>query len=333
MKINSRAPSRIDFGGGTLDIPFFAQAEKGATLNCAVRKYGYASITENKKGLFVHSLNYNSTLEIKQPITVSHDDPLALLKAAFRRKNFFKPLNLTTYHEMPPHSRLGTSSSIGVAILGALAAYRKEKINKVKIAELATELEVKDLGLANGPQDQYAAAVGGINLLQYTGKKTILKKIKLKRETLLELEKNMLLCYFKSSGISGDLNAYIIGQYNKGNDRVVKAIKDIKSVTYDMHKALLKGNLDYFGSLLTEESNSRKAISEKIVTPLCQKFISTGINNGAIGGKILGAGGGGTILFYSKENQQEKLKLALQKIGGQIFDFNLDFDGLQVWKS
>jgi D-glycero-alpha-D-manno-heptose-7-phosphate kinase len=330
-KIFSRAPSRIDFAGGTLDLPFFAEKEKGATLHCAVKKYGYTSIMPNKRYLIINSKDYGKSLKIKSKITKYSGD-LKLLKAAIKLKNFYKKVSITTYHEFPPHSRLGTSSSIGVSFLGAISKYNREKIDNIKIAKLATDLEVKELGFSNGPQDQYAAALGGINFLKFNNKEVRVEKLKIKESIIFELEKNLLLCYLGSSKVSGDINGETIKKYKAGDDKTINSIRQIKQITHDMKKALKKGDLDDFSKLLNKELENRRKLNNRIVNKLCKKFIKIGLSSGASAAKILGAGGGGTILFYSKPEKRNKLIKNLERNKSRIYDFRFDFQGLKTWE-
>jgi D-glycero-alpha-D-manno-heptose-7-phosphate kinase len=328
-KIFSRAPSRVDFAGGTLDLDFFAEKEKGATLNCAVAKYGYAEITPNKF-LQINSINYGKIIKVDFP--VKYNGELDLLKSVIKVTNFNKKVTLTAYHEMIPHSRLGTSSSISVAALGSIFRYLNKRIDKVRIADIATYVEKKELNMDNGPQDQYAAALGGILMLRYDGKRTKVEKLKLKEETVMEMEKNMVLCYLNSEKVAGNVNHETVEGYKSGNERVVSSIKNIKQITFDIYKALKKDRLGDFAELLNEENKNRERLNKYIVTPNCKKYIKIGLKNGAVSGKILGSGAGGTLLFYAKENQRERLIKSLEKNKGKTFDFRFDFDGLKVWK-
>jgi D-glycero-alpha-D-manno-heptose-7-phosphate kinase len=328
----SRAPSRVDFAGGTLDLPFFADAEKGATLNCGISKYGHVALTPNDSGLKIKSINYNKTIKVPWPIKYNGD--LDLIKAAFKRTNFDKKITLTTYHEMRPHSRLGTSSSISVAVLGALYRYLGKKIDRYYLSDLATMMERQELHMDNGPQDQYAAALGGILMLRYKkgSKKTYVEHVKVSDETIFEMEKNIVLCYLDSEKVAGNVNHETVLGYQKGDERVVGAIKNIKQVTFDMYKALRKGDMKSFTELINEETKNRERLNKYIVTPNCKKLINIGMKNGAAAAKILGAGAGGTLLFYAKDDQREKLIKTLQKNKGDVFDFRFDFKGLQTWE-
>lgn len=330
-EVFARAPSRVDFAGGTLDLDYFIEKEKGTTLNCAVAKYGYSSVKSNKKFPEINSINYNKKTKVNFPI--KYNGNLDLLKALFSVTNFREKATLTTYHEMVPHSRLGTSSSTAVSALGALLKFQNKKINKKNIADLATKVEKTELKMDNGPQDQYAAALGGILFLKYKKNKVKVKRLKLKKEIICELEKNLILCYLNSKEAAGEINHETIKSYEEGNERVINAIRNIKQITLDMHSSLKKENLTEFSELLNQENKNRELLNKKIVTPLCRKFLDVGKKNGAMAGKILGSGGGGTLLFYAKENKRGELIKALEKNNGRVLDFRFDFKGLQVYKN
>lgn len=328
--VKSRAPSRVDFAGGTLDIPFFAEHEGGVTLNCAVTRYGYAAISEkNIDGTLINSLDYGVKVLIRNKRVV-YDGKLDLLKAALKKTKFFENVEIITKHDMPPHSRLGTSSCISVALLAAICRFRKEKINKIKIADIATELERGELKLENGAQDEYAAALGGVNFLKFDGKRVEVERLRIKKETVRELEKNMLLCYTRQARISGDLNGRIMEKYLKGNEKIITALKNIKEITVKMRKQLINGDTEEFASLLNEERINRQNLDKSISNGLT-KFINSGMKNGAIAAKILGAGGGGTILFYAAQNRLRALKNKLSAMKGRIYDFRFDFEGVKTW--
>jgi len=327
--INARAPSRVDFSGGTLDIPFFTRRETGVTLNCGIAKYGYVNIfSSNSRNIIVNSLDYNMILTIKKNIT--YDGKLDLIKAALKLTNFFNSVEIVTRHEMPPHSRLGASSSLSIALLAAIARFRNENLNKEELVRVATEMERKELKLENGSQDQYASAFGGINLLKFVKGKVIRKQVNLKDDILFELEKNLLLCYTGQSTISGDLNKKIREEYEKGNEKIIRALRNIREITFSMYKQLIHGNLEDFAFLLNEERKNREKLSTYIVKGL-EKFIDVGLKNGAISAKILGAGGGGTLLFYINEKEIKKFIKKLTNIGATIYNFRFDFSGVKTW--
>ncbi|MFH1248843.1 MAG: hypothetical protein V1660_01710 [archaeon] len=330
MIVKSIAPSRVDFAGGTLDIPLFAEKEGGCTLNCAVKKYSYVDIHPIKQhATIINSINYKSKIQIIDG-KIIYDGETDLLKAAIKRTSFFEDVEIKIRHELPPHSRLGTSSSVGVALISAIYKYQGKKIEKNKVADLATDLEIEELGLRNGPQDQYAAAIGGINFLKFDGKSVKVEKPKVSKDTIKELERRMILCYCGQANVSGDMNKRVTDGYINGNKRINDALHEIKEITIEMKEHLIKGNTQEFAFLLNEERLNREKLDKDISKGLA-KFIYLGMKN-ADAAKILGAGCGGTLLFYSKEKKLNELKKSLIKSGGIVFPFRFDFEGVRAWK-
>lgn len=335
--LRSRAPLRIDLAGGTLDIPPVAERMEGGgvTLNAAISMYAYTSIYPSQwAGVILNSLDYDMTIKIKDVKKVVYDKKLDMLKAMLKVFDFNNKVRIVTKVDSPPQSRLGTSSALGVAFIGALKAFQNENLPKAQIADLSNFVEAGEFKICQGKQDQYASALGGINFLGFKegGKRVEVANLNLSRDIVLEMESNMFLCYIGKSVVSGDLNQKMVDRYLRGEKKVVQSFNNIRDVTVEMNSVLKKGDLMRFAELLNEERINRKNLDPSIVDPKSQKFVNVGIKNGALGIKILGAGGGGCILFYSKEDRRTQLRTALEKIGGKIIDFTFDFDGLQTWK-
>lgn len=330
MIFRSSAPLRVDFGGGTLDLPFFAEKEGGVTLNCAVARYGYASFYKGGDGLVLKSLDYNKSIRIKRPI--EYNGKLDLLKAGIKKTNFSADGKIVTWCDFPPHSRLGSSSAVAVAFLGLIYSIQNKRIDKIRIANLADSLERDELKICGGKQDQYASALGGINLLKFDGKGVKVQRVGLKKDIISELESRLFLCYQGVSTVSGALNGRIIKKYLRGDKRVVNAFRNIKDITLEMHKCLVKGRLDEFAELLNKETFNRAKLDSAIVNKKTSRTIKLGLENGAVAAKVLGAGGGGCVLFYSEEDKEKELKKAIERRGMKIFDFKFDFKGLKTWK-
>ena len=332
-----RAPLRIDLAGGTLDIPAVAGSMKGGgvTLNAGISMYAYSSVYPSRSNdITIESLDYGTSVHIKYLKKVRHNNKLDLLKDIVKGVGVRKHVKILTRVDSPPQSRLGTSSALAVSLIGALKFFKGKRIRPTKIADLANAIEAGDFHMCQGKQDQYGSALGGINFLKFkkAGKKVIVDKIKPKNDIILELERNMFLCYIGKSVVSGDLNQKMIDNYLGGDRTVVRSFNNIRDVTIDMVKSLKKGDLTSFVKLLNAERINRSKLDPLIVDPKSQKFVNQGLKKGALAAKILGAGGGGCILFYSKEDKQKEVKNALARIGGKIIDFNFDFDGLQTWK-
>jgi len=232
-----------------------------------------------------------------------------------------KNVSLKYSGEIPTSSGLGTSGAMNVAWLSLiLNKDRFDKKNKIEIAEKVYAIE-KTFGGVNGKQDQYAAAFGGINFMEFKKDKVKITKLNLSRDIIKKLEKNLILVYTGKPHISGSSNKNAIDNLIKGkNNKNLLAIKDI---AYEMKKALLKGDLDKFAELMNKETKERKKLHKSTIPKHLQNIIDTGKRNGAIAAKVCGSGGGGSILFYGDRTKLKK------KFGSKVINFKFDFKGLR----
>lgn len=278
------APVRIDFAGGTTDISPFKDKYGGAVLNAAINKYVIGKIVKTDKK--VH-LEYTGNT--------------------------------------PTSSGLGTSGVMNLAWLALISQIkfrRKQGIiikDKTELAEKAYALE-QALGLVGGKQDQYAAAFGGINFLEFNRDKVKITKLDLSANLIKELEKNLVLVYV-GPHFSVNSNGMMIDNLKKGKN--VKNLLKIKKIAYEMKSALIAGNLMRFAELMNEETDERRKLAKGIVSGKMGQIIKVGLENGAIGAKVCGSGGGGSILFFGDKNKLKK------KFGNRIIEFRFDFDGLK----
>lgn len=216
---------------------------------------------------------------------------------------------------LPTGSGLGTSGVMNVVWLALVNRTR----NKQEILDMVYPIE-QTMGITGGKQDQYAATFGGINLIEFKGGKTKLTQLKLPKETIKKLEKNLVLVYTGASHFSADANKSMIDNLKNNKEYMV----NIRNIAKKMKKVLVKGDLNKFAELMNEETKNRKMLHEDIVNETLEVVINQGKSAGAIGAKVCGAGGGGCILFYT-ENRRK-----LEKIfGDQIIKFKFDFDGLK----
>tara|TARA_Y100000310_G_scaffold344591_1_gene458181 strand:- start:8884 stop:9723 length:840 start_codon:yes stop_codon:yes gene_type:complete len=227
-----------------------------------------------------------------------------------------KNISLQYSGNIPTSSGLGTS---GVMNLVWLALISKTK-NKLELAEKVYKLE-QSQDLVGGKQDQYAAAFGGINLMEFQNSKVKIKKLNLSKKIINQLEKNLVLVYTGTPHFSGDANKSMIDNLKKGKN--TKNLLKIRSIAKEMKTALLKKDLAGFAELMNQETQERKKLHKSIITPRTEKIIKLGKNNGAIAAKVCGSGGGGSILFFGNK---EKLK---RKFGKKVINFKFDFQGLR----
>ena len=330
--IRSRAPVRLDLAGGWTDVPPFSKEVGGAVVNVAVNLYTYASLAPRPDERFrIASADYDISLEIASFDELAYDGRLDLVKAALRRLQVRQGADIFVRSEAPPGSGMGSSASAGVALIGLLDAFRGQERDLSEIAELAHLLETEELGIAGGKQDQYAAAYGGVNFLEFEDPVVRVRPLHPPARVLNELEKHLVLCYTGRSRVSGDIISTVMEAYRRGEPGTVRALHRLKAIAVEMRDALLAGDLEAFGALLRENWENQKALHPSVTNPQIERLFAIAMAEGAIGGKALGAGGGGCLLFYCRSDQEHLVRRALAEAGAQPLSFHFDFKGLQVW--
>ncbi len=330
--IRSRAPVRLDLAGGWTDVPPFSKEVGGAVVNVAVNLYTYASLAPQPDERFrIASADYDISLEIASFDELAYDGRLDLIKAALRRLQVRQGADIFVRGEAPPGSGMGSSASAGVALIGLLDAFRGQERGLSEIAELAHLLETEELGIAGGKQDQYAAAYGGLNFLEFEDPVVRVRPLHPPDGVLNELEKHLVLCYTDRSRVSGDIISTVMEAYRRGEPSTVRALHRLKAIAVEMRDALLAGDLEAFGALLRENWENQKALHPSVTNPQIERLFAIALTAGAIGGKALGAGGGGCLLFYCRPDREHLVRQALAEAGAQPLSFHLDFKGLQVW--
>jgi len=331
--LKSRAPVRLDFSGGWTDVPPFSAEVGGAVVSATINRYTYSTVKFlPHKRVRLSSSDFNLVIEAEKASLLKYDGKLDLIKAAIKRLKLKCGLDLYIRADTPPNSGMGTSASAAVCLISTLNRMQTEKMTFHEIANLARALELEELNIAGGKQDQFSAAFGGINFMEFKDPVVFISRLRLSDATICELEKQLVLCYTGISRLSGNIISKVMGQYIKGNPKTVEALHSLKKIAFDMKVALLNGDVEKFGILLGENWKNQKKLHESVTNPVVDGIFKIAMKNGAIGGKALGAGGGGCLLFYCEQNTEEKVKAALREQNLQIINFNFEFKGLQTWK-
>ena len=331
--LKSRAPVRLDFSGGWTDVPPFSEEVGGAVVSASINRYTYSTVKFLPyKKIKLTSFDYNQVVEIDKPLSLKYDGNLDLIKAAIKRLKLKTGLDLYIRSDAPPNSGMGTSASAAVCLIGTLNRMQNAKMTSHEIANLARQLELEELNIAGGRQDQFSAAFGGINFMEFKDPQVLLSPLRLSESTICELEKQLVLCYTGISRVSGNIISKVMGQYVKRNFKTVDALYNMKKIAVDMKIALLNDDVEKFGILLNENWENQKKLHESVTNHTVDKIFKLAKKNGSIGGKALGAGGGGCLLFFCEQNKEQKLRKVLQDQNLQIIDFNFEFKGLQTWK-
>lgn len=338
MIIRSKAPLRLGLAGGGTDVAPYSEIYGGSILNATISMYAYASIEPRNDGKIVlNSIDKKERYEFGFKDQLKIDGNLDLHKGIYNRvvRDFTKnPLSfeLTTYVDAPPGSGLGTSSTLVVAILGAFAEWLGLPLGDYDLAHLAYEIERIDLKMAGGKQDQYSATFGGVNFMEFSNKdKVIVNPLRIKEKYLDELAHNLILYHTETSRISSTIIEQQSMNVTNKNEKTIEAMHKLKEQAIMMKESILKGELDKIGELLDFGWKFKKNMAVGITNPFIDEIYETAIKNGASGGKISGAGGGGFMFFYCPGNTRSKVVEALNKFGGQTKRYEFTAKGLTTW--
>lgn len=336
--IRSKAPLRVSLAGGGSDVSPFSDMYGGAILNATINLYAHASIEpadDGKITIVLADRKIETTYDAAAVLPVHSE--IALHAGVYNRlvKEFFHmPLSfrLITSVDAPPGSGLGTSSTLVVAILGAFAEWQKLPLGEYDIAHLAYEIERQDIGLAGGKQDQYSATFGGVNFMEFfPDDKVIVNPLRIRQIYLDELSHNLVLYYTATSRSSAGIIEAQQRNVLNGNQVSIEAMHQMKKQAIMMKEALLRGNILEIGEILNYGWHHKKLMADEITNPLLEQIYSTALMNGATGGKISGAGGGGFMLFYCPGNTRYTVINSLRQFGGETRRFEFTTSGLRTW--
>ena len=331
--IRARAPVRVSFGGGGSDVTNYFSGNTGAVINSTISLYSHATmkIVEDSS-IEIHSLDLGETLYASSlEEAMSNSGSFGLILSTLKVINPQYGFRLYLHSDFPIGSGLGGSATLAAAILGCFNMLRHDRWNRHELAEIAYQAERLHLGVAGGWQDQYATVFGGFNFLEFDKKENIINPIRIHDEILFELEESLVLC---DTGISHDSgNIHKDQKIASDLKSIKKKVKENVELTYEIKNHLLRGNLGNFGSSLHRAWQIKKSLSKKITNAEINKIYEGAIKNGALGGKLLGAGGGGFFIFYVPPFQKHNLIKYLEKINLNVQPFRFEPEGLKTWTS
>lgn len=319
--IITRAPFRVSFCGGGSDLPSFYEKYGGCVLSTSIRKYMY---------LTIHNYFHKDQIVLKYSKTETVKDYESIEHKYFRQclKDFgVMGVEISSMADIPSGTGLGSSSSFTVALLHLLHTYRGEFVSKYKLAKEACEVEIEKLGEPIGKQDQFAAAFGGLKFYEFLpGGFVNVEPIIMAPESYKMLEENILMFY-----LGGVHSASAIlkeqGQNVKTADKA-KVQQEMCGLTRTLKEELQKNNVDAMGQLLHENWMLKKSLASGISNPLIDDTYGKAMGAGALGGKLLGAGGAGFMIFYVRPEQQEAVRQALSHL--REMDFEMDNSGASI---
>ncbi|MEP7321083.1 MAG: dehydrogenase [Saprospiraceae bacterium] len=338
MIIRARAPLRIGLAGGGTDVSPYSDIYGGAILNATISIYAHATIIpDHSERITLESLDLNESMSLRKTRRIPIDGNLDLIKGC--HNNIFSQLKgklpsygISTYVDVPKGSGLGASSTVTVAMVGAYGEWLNLPMGEYDIARRAYEIERKDLKISGGKQDQYAATFGGFNFMEfYKDDKVIVNPLRIKPEYINELELNILLYYTGTSRLSSTIIEKQAFNFTGKKEQSLDAAHHLKEQAVLMKEALLTGNLKSIGELLDYGWQQKKKTATGISNPLIDEIYELALKNGATGGKISGAGGGGFIMLYAPGNNRYKVIKALEPMGGIFKPFNFVKQGMTSW--
>ncbi|HEY7354652.1 MAG TPA: hypothetical protein VH596_17930 [Terriglobales bacterium] len=328
-----RSPVRISFGGGGTDLPAYYEKYGGAVLSTAINKFFYTVVGKRfDQCIQIISSDLRvcerwrdfSSLEIEG---TSLEIPVAVLKDL----DYEIHADLFLASEIPPGTGLGSSASVCVNVLKTLTTYLRMPLSKRDLAERAFRIARNVLHRHVGKQDEYAAAFGGLNFIEFLPDgATKVEPILLSPSILAELQSSLLLFFTGAAHHSWGILEEQERSTAEGARKPVEALHEIKAFAYRMRDALNSGDLRSFAAMLHESWLAKKRISSKISTSRIDRVYEIAIENGASGGKITGAGGGGFLLFFCEPHCQENVREALTSHGLKEMSFSFDFQGAHV---
>ena len=323
-----RAPFRIPLGGGGTDIPSYYEKYEGSLITATINKYMFVNINEPA---LINKIKIGYTkievVELEEIDKIQHE----IVRETLKYLNIKRPIEIHSMADMSAGTGMGSSSAYTVALLKGLNTMIKRYTSLQETAEDACKIEIELCKKPIGKQDQYAITFGGINQLNIdkSGNVTVIP-INIKQETIYEIENRLMMFY---TNIERDTNQIINEQSNKiksNENLATESMHNIKKIGYKIKDSLLNDDIDSFGELLHEHWIEKKKITTQMSNSNIDKWYEIGMNNGAIGGKIMGAGGGGFLLLCTKNGNRKNLRKIMEEQGLKYMDFRFDFEGVKV---
>jgi len=340
MIVRSRAPLRLGLAGGGTDVSPFCDQFGGYVMNVTIDKYAYATIDWSPDGQVIFHAQDASTMESVAPAdVVAHPGPLQLMKGVYLRicEDYLAgerpPVRIRAHSDAPPGSGLGSSSTMVVALVTAFAEFFSLAFGEYEIAQLAYRIERSDLQLSGGKQDQYAAAFGGFNFMEfYDTDRVIVNPLRIKDWIWSELEGSLVL-YF--TGVSRS-SAKIIDEQSRnikeGDAGSLDAMHRLKIEATQMKESLLRGDFERLARVMQSGWEAKKQSASSISNPMIDEIEALAMRHGARATKVSGAGGGGFMMFLCDPANRVDLVRALGGAGGTVFDAHFTHQGATAWK-
>jgi D-glycero-alpha-D-manno-heptose-7-phosphate kinase len=322
--IIARSPLRITLGGGGTDLPSYYRDYEGFLLSAAIDKYVFVTVTRPfTEGVY---LKYSHLEHVDKIAQVQHP----IIREGLNLLGFKTPqVEITTLADIPAGTGLGSSGSFTTALLKALYTHRRRHLNQMELAELACHIEIDRLGEPVGKQDQYIAAVGGVTCFAFHTDDTVAATpLAISMDTMFDLEDNLLLFFTGFSRTAGSILKDQNTRTKQSDREMLKNLHYVKELGYRSKQALENGDTRLFGELMHEHWEHKKRRSGGMSNPKIDEWYELGMKSGAVGGKLVGAGGGGFLMFMAEDRSRLRRKMAAA--GLEEVRFRFDFEGTKV---
>ncbi len=327
----TRAPVRISFAGGGTDLPAYYMKHGGAVVSTTIDKYFYAFLNvTGDDWLQITSSDYRTFYLHDPDEPLLFDGDLSLPRAILNHFGLARGISMFLASEIPPGTGLGSSSTVAVAIIKAVTTARGLFLSKQQVAELACQIEIEKMGEPIGKQDQYAAAFGDLNLIQFRKDGVTVEPLRITPETRRALEKNILLFFTGATRAASSILRQQKKSSEQSDPRVLDALHAVKAMAFEVKACLERGDLAQFGRLLDAGWQKKKAFASGISNGLIDECYDLALANGALGGKVTGAGGGGFLMIYAEPQCQPGVTQALEAKGLKRMDFRFETEGARV---
>lgn len=323
--IITRTPMRIPLGGGGTDIVSYSSKYGGFILSAAIDKYTFITVNDRPLDRRIRA-SYSQTEIVRSAEEIRHN----LIREALRLTGIRDSVEITSIADVPAGSGLGTSGSFGVGLLNALHTLKGQQVGQKELAEQASKIEIDILRDPIGKHDQYLAALGGVTCLEIDRAGHVFAcPANIHADVLEEFERNILLFYTGIARSASEVLAEQSAATEKDDRAVVNALHQIKDIGLEIKQALEAGELEKFGRLMHTHWETKKRLSDKVSSSQIDQWYAIARENGALGGKIMGAGGGGFFMFYC-HNGKERLRKAMAQEGLVEMRFRFDLQGTKV---
>ncbi len=340
MIVRSRAPLRLGLAGGGTDVSPFCDQFGGFVMNVTIDKFAYATLDPSPTGeAEFHAQDADVSERLAPQDVVATGGPLQLMKGVYLRvcEDYLggeRPsLRIRAHSDAPPGSGLGSSSTMVVALVTAFAEYFSLPLGEYEIAQLAYRIERNDLGLSGGKQDQYAAAFGGFNFMEfYAEDRVIVNPLRIKSWIWSELESGLVLYFTGVSRASAKIIDEQSRNIREGRSESLDAMHRLKIEATQMKEALLRGDFARLASVMQSGWEAKKLSASCISNPMIDEIEALAMRHGARATKVSGAGGGGFMMFLCDPAHRVDLVRALAGAGGTVFDTHFTHQGATAWK-